>query len=257
MSQGGYGGGGGWGGGQPPGGQPQGGYGGPAPGAAPYGAPPGAAYGAPPMGGAQMTYNQGGMGGQRVVFTGQGGDLLGKFFLVYIPLVGTAMQRNGFNEWRWNSTTIDGQQCQYQGQWGDLMWKMILGSLLVMITCGFYLPWYIVDLKKFEYERVTVNGQPGRLRYEATGGDLWVKQLIGQLLLMVTCGIYMRWFVQDMFEFHWTKTTFDGRPFSFRKDVGGYFSTMFVPQLLTAITCGIYFPWAVAVSRKWECEHVS
>lgn len=260
MSQGGYGGGGGggggWGGGQPPGGAPQGGYGG-APGAAPYGAPPGAAYGAPPMGGAAMTYPQGGMGGQRVVFTGQGGDLFGKLFLAMIPIVGIAMRQNGVNEWRYNNTTMDGQQLQYTGTWGSLFGVLFVQGLLTMITCGIYAPWAAVNLKKWEMEHVMVNGQPGRLRYEATGGDLWAKQIIGQLLLMVTCGIYYRWFVQDMFEFHWSKTTLDGRPFTFRKDVGGYFSAMFVPQLLTGITCGIYAPWWAAASRKWECEHVS
>lgn len=257
MSQGGYGGGGGGGwGGQPPGGQPQGGYGGPAPGAAPYGAPPGAAYGAPPVGGGQMTYNPGGMGGQRVVFTGQGGDLFGKLFLAMIPVVGGVMVQNAIAEWKTNNMTIDGQQCQYTGTWGSMFGLLFVQGLLTAITCGIYAPWAQVAIRKWICEQTLINGQPGRMRYEATGGELFGKQIVGQLLLMVTCGIYFRWFVQDMFEFHWSKTTVDGRPFTFRKDVGGYFSAMFVPNLLTGITCGIYFPWFAAASRKWECEHV-
>lgn len=271
MSQGGYGGGGGGWGQQPPGGPggygpppggggpgygapPGGGYGGPPPGQAPYGAPPGAGYGGAP--GPMVYMPHGGLGGQRVTFNGPGGDLFGKWFLSLIPLVGPFMWQVERRKWRWSHTTIDGQPCDFHATWSEYLGAVIVPWLLVCVTFGIYTPWMLVRMQQWEYERVTVAGQPGRLAYHATGGEFFGKLFVWQLLSSVTCGIYAFWAIQNFFEYKWSKTTLDNQPFGFRKDVGGWFGMNFVNNLLCNVTCQIYRPWAIANHIKWESEHV-
>jgi len=209
------------------------------------------------MGGAAMTYQPtGAAGGQRVTFSGTGGDLFGKFLLNFIPVVGGWMFRTEAQRWYWSNKTIDGQKCEFTAQWGEHLVARIVPAILTVITLGIYAPWAEVAVKKWEFERVLVNGQPGRVRYEGQGGELFMKRLVWGLLTAITFGIYAYWRVNNEWEYKWTHTMVDGRPLNYRKDISGTFVLFLVQSLLTQITCGIYALWAAATVCKYEADHV-
>ena len=255
---------------QPYGQQPPPGYGQPP--QQPYGAPPGAlpppgygqqanpyaapAYGnAPALAYAQAPGQEMGMGG-RAVFTGTGGQFFLKLFWLLVPIVGPFLFMHNLNKWHYDNLTLDGQKCEYRGTFGGLFGVMFVNALLSVLTLYIYIPWALVKMRNYEYENTAVGGQMGRLKYEGTGGQLFGKFLLGMFLTVITFGIYSYWFANNLYAFKWDNTKIDGRAFTFRKDVGGYFVLSLINGILTQFTFGIYTPWAIARLAKWEAEHV-
>ncbi|RZI96768.1 MAG: DUF898 family protein, partial [Rubrivivax sp.] len=162
-----------------------------------------------------------------------------------------------FTEFKVRNQRIDGQACEYRGTPGGLGKLMFVNLLLTQITFGIYGPWAYVNFKKYTYANTLVNGQPGRLTFTGNAGDLLGKYIIGTLLTYCTAGIYVFWFLNDMFAFEWENTQLDGRPFRFNRDPGGLFGALILNYILTLCTGGLYSPWMMCNLLKWESERVS
>ena len=160
-------------------------------------------------------------------------------------------------EFTMRNTRLDGQTCEYRGTLGNMAKMLFVNILLTNITFGIYFPWAYVNYKKFVYANTLVNGQPNRLTFTGSAGDLLGKYILGSLLTYCTLGIYMFWFMNDIFAFQWENTQLDGRPFRFNRDPGGLFGALILNYLLTYCTLGIYAPWMMCNLLKWEAEHVS
>ena len=151
---------------------------------------------------------------------------------------------------------IDGQDCRYTGQVKDLAGKLALNYVLLMVTFGIYMPWFIVNMKKFVYANTEVGGRAGRLTFDGDPATLLGKYIVGMLLTYCTLGIYTPWFANELMAFRWENTKLDGTPFTFKKDPGGFFGTFLLNMLLSYCTLGIYTPWAMCAFMKWEADHV-
>jgi uncharacterized membrane protein YjgN (DUF898 family) len=162
-----------------------------------------------------------------------------------------------FYEFYYQQFKLDGHSCQYTGTMQGLAGKLILNAVLTGLTMGIYAPWAIVNLRKYCYENVVIDGQRGRLTFDGSPGELLGKFIVGMLLTYCTAGIYMIWFYNDLCAFKWEHTKLDGRAFSFRKDPGGFFGTYLINMLLTYCTAGIYSPWMMCNLIKWEAERVA
>lgn len=75
----------------------------------------------------------------------------------------------------------------------------LAASLLITVTCGIATPWAICFLYRFVIGHVTVDNK--RLRFDGTGGDLFVQWLKWFLLTVITCGIYSFWVTPKLY--HW------------------------------------------------------
>jgi uncharacterized membrane protein YjgN (DUF898 family) len=194
---------------------------------------------------------------------GAGGTLsvvIGVVFQLVASAAGLAIGAwalNKFYGFYYEALKLDGQPCEYKGNWVELLKIQFVNGLLTGITLGIYAPWAMVKVKKFVCANTLVGGQPGRLVFEGEGGALFVTYLVGMLLTMVTCGIYVFWFANNMFAFMWENMKLDGRAYQFRKDPGGFFGTYLLNMLLAGITFYIYLPWAICNIFKWEAERVA
>lgn len=187
--------------------------------------------------------------------------MLGMLFaglLLFAAIIGVVVAfGHKFNEFHFQNLKLDNNQLEYRGTMGGLAKTMLVNILLTYVTLGIYGPWAYVNYKKYCYENVFVNGQPGRLTFEGNPGDLLGKYIVGLILTYCTLGIYVFWFINDMFAFTWENTKLDGRPFQFRRDPGGLFGTLILNYILVYCTMGIYMPWMLCNLYKWESEHVS
>ncbi|HEY3448798.1 MAG TPA: DUF898 family protein [Myxococcales bacterium] len=145
----------------------------------------------------------------------------------------------------------------YQGQGAQLFVKFLVGGLLSAITLGIYLPWFMVTLLRFVADNTTMKTSSGevKLSFDGTGGELFVKALVGGLLTSITLGIYSAWFIADLSRWHAEHLKgvgADGSTYSGAVKITGkeLFITVFVGMLLTGITFGIYYPWFACKLQK-------
>ena len=147
----------------------------------------------------------------------------------------------------------------FNGTGGELLVTYLVGLLLTMITFGIYLPWFVVKLRKFQYDNTMIKGLPGgqmRMAFTGTGGELFVRGLVGYLLTAITLGIYGPWFICNLIDYFAENTTFttaSGKQYrlNFKGKGGELFVTFLVGMILTGITFGIYAPWFSCKLQKW------
>ena len=98
----------------------------------------------------------------------------------------------------------------FVGGGGDLFVTFLVGYLLTIVTLGIYGAWFQVNLFKFftSNTRAEVYGQVHAGDFSGTGGEYFVKILIGVLLTMFTFGIYGAWFMVDLMRFQLNNTSF-------------------------------------------------
>ena len=146
-----------------------------------------------------------------------------------------------------------GIQLAYEGGGGELLGTVLLHGLLVVITAGIYLPWFICKLQALKASRTVIHGGGHgsvTLSFHGTGGELFVKGLVGMLLTVLTLYIYLPWFVASLMRFfvnnHRGRAA-DGTEvrLHFGASGGDLLLVVLVQGILTALTLGIYSPWAI------------
>lgn len=147
---------------------------------------------------------------------------------------------------------------EFHGTGGGLFVKYLVGILLTMITFGIYGAWFCVSLTKYIAENTRLAGTAKgtlKLDFKGTGGQLFVINLVGGLLTLITFGIYGSWWMAKAMRYFSENTEArgdDGTVYSLRfNGTGGtLFATFFVGMLLTMITFGIYFSWFACKAMK-------
>jgi uncharacterized membrane protein YjgN (DUF898 family) len=149
-------------------------------------------------------------------------------------------------------------RADFSGTGGEMFGKMFVGMLLSGITLGIYLPWFLAGFYRYIYSKITF-GPTARgnvkLEFTGTGGQLFVTFLVGQLLTMITLGIYAPWFITNLIKFYADNsiaTTEDGTKYQLKYDGtgGSLLVTFLVGGLLCGITLGIYMPWFMCKLEK-------
>lgn len=226
---------------------------------APYGAP-----GAPaPMGtSGGMRPNFAGTGGELFVTYLVGGLLTSITFGIYAPWFSCKLTNYIMSNTTLSPTRRGELRLEFSGTGGELFVTYLLGGFLTMITLGIYAPWFICKLLKF-FSNNTVATAPDGTRYrpsfEATGGELFVQLLVGQLLTMITFGIYAPWFICKLNKLILSRMSVleNEQPvgtFDFEGQGGELFVTYLVGMLLTMITAGIYMPWFLVKILRFNAE---
>ncbi len=99
----------------------------------------------------------------------------------------------------------------FTGAGGELIGQFLLGILLMVVTFGIYAAWFQVALMQFfaRHTTVTLGAQSWRGRFSGTGGELFVLNLVGYLLTVVTIGIYGAWWLVKQLTFQTDHHHFD------------------------------------------------
>ena len=128
-------------------------------------------------------------------------------------------------------------------------------GFLSMITLGLAAPWLTCWYQKWLCEHTYINGR--RLKFDGTGGELFLKMLWWGLLTCITCGIYMFWAIVNQQKWVAEHTHFaegDGCvPVSEFKGTGleflGYFFLSFfaclIPVVGVVLSTHIIIKWVI------------
>jgi uncharacterized membrane protein YjgN (DUF898 family) len=170
--------------------------------------------------------------------------------------------------WFWRNVSVRDDagkevKLQFVGTGGDLFGTFIVGCILTVITFGIYGFWFIVKIHKFFLENTsgqTPDGQPVKLAFDATGGELFKELFVGCLLTMITLGIYSPWMMCSLQRFFSDKTKIhvgsSGQvSLRFFGTGGDLFVTFLVGYLLTIVTFGIYVFWFQVKMMKFINEN--
>jgi uncharacterized membrane protein YjgN (DUF898 family) len=98
----------------------------------------------------------------------------------------------------------------FVGQGGELFVTFLVGYLLTMVTLGIYASWFQVKMLKFfaTNTEVAIAGRTYRGDFVGTGGELFVLNLVGVLLTMITLGIYGFWYLAKSLAFQLNNTMY-------------------------------------------------
>lgn len=155
----------------------------------------------------------------RLDYAGTGGQLFG---LVLVNLLLTSITFGIYTPWAvcnlrraaLEKTSIyKGQEkigtMSFVGTGGGLIGTYLLGSILIGITCGIYMPWFQVNVWKFFQKNtgVHIGGKTYRGDFTGTGGELFII-FLQVLLVPLTLGLYTFWLICKENRFYLNNSTF-------------------------------------------------
>jgi uncharacterized membrane protein YjgN (DUF898 family) len=150
----------------------------------------------------------------------EGGELFGNLFVgalltgitfgIYYPWFICKLQKIYFNKLKilHNNQVIGSGD--FVGQGGELFGLLFVNALLTAVTFYIYLAWANVNILKFMLSKteLKIRGTVYRGDFSGTGGELFVINLVGMLLTMVTFGIYSFWFMCKQLKFQLENTRY-------------------------------------------------
>ena len=211
--------------------------------------------------GGDISGKQVGVTTSRFEFTGTGGQLLTELIVSFFLLIITF---GLYGPWyvcrfqRWWTSKIklvlsSGKKVEFDfsGTGGNFLVKYLVGYLLTLVTFGLYAPFFLVSLIQFFVENTsgrTHDRKTVSLRFNGSGGQLFVNMLVGYVLTIITLGIYFPWFYCSLINWFTESTQADIEGsetihLSFTGRGGSLLVTVLIGYLLTAITFGIYGFW--------------
>ncbi len=228
------------------------------------GAPMGAPMGANPYAAMGMS------GGEtRFKYNGTGGGLFGQLFVgylltlvtlgVYMPWFIVRMLKYVTSNTQ--MTTPRGQaQLGYSGEGGALFGEIFVGYIFTILTLGIYFPWFICKLARHVSSHLNAQMSDGtryNLMFSGEGGSLFGTFIVGQILMMLTLGIYFPWYMCKVRKFFAsnTKICANGQPIGtldFIGEGGSLLGNFILGMILTFVTIGIYGCWFnVRMTKFW------
>jgi uncharacterized membrane protein YjgN (DUF898 family) len=209
----------------------------------------------------------------RADFAGTGGEMFGKLIVgfllmgvtlgIYTPWFLAGFYRYIYSKTSFGPTARGNVKMEFTGSGGELFVTFLVGYLLTMITFGIYGSWFMCNFIKYMTDHTTATAEDGtkyQLKYEGTGGNLFVTLFVGALLCMVTLYIYMPWFMCKLTKTIYSQTTIleNGQKaggMDFVGNGGDLFGQYLVGAILTGITLGIYFAWFQVRLNKFFMSH--
>lgn len=146
----------------------------------------------------------------------------------------------------------------FDGSLIELIGWRLLATLITIITLGFAAPWAQCMLYSYQIKHTVYNGK--RLRFEGTGGDLFVNIFKWVVFSIFTLGIYTlfipvkktRWVISNIhFEnepFTENESFFDGKTIQL-------IGVNILCNLLNIISLGLLCPFTVCYKLGWINKH--
>ena len=140
----------------------------------------------------------------------------------------------------------------------ELIGWRLLGALITGITLGIGLSWAQCMIYNYEYSHTVYNGK--RLKFEGTGGDLFVNRFKWIFFSIITFGIYL--FIMPVRKQQWItahlhfedenlikgESYFDGKTIQL-------IGVNILCNILNALSLGLLFPFTVCYRLKWINKH--
>lgn len=164
---------------------------------------------------------------------------------IYIGRIRFNLSRTSYNNIRFHFT----------GRVLEVIKIFLVGVPLIILTLGFYGPWFAVRLQKFNRENTYYGNVP--FSFDGSGGELLWIHLKGVFFTLITFGIYSFWWQANVHNYYWNRTLVNG--IRFKGDLKGEDMLVYtiVSYLLFLVTFFIATPWIAVIWIKLYMESIS
>jgi len=170
------------------------------------------------------------------------------FYAVVSVLVVYAV--NSARRYRLSRTSWRGIRFSFHGQGGDFIKLVIRGTLLTIVTLGFYAPYFQNQARKFFVDHARFGSEP--FMYDGTPAPLFGHYVKAFILTIPTLGLYWVWYSAFKHRHFWNHSTMRGARFQCTITGGALLGLHLTNLLLVVCTLGIGTPWAVVrVHEFW------
>jgi uncharacterized membrane protein YjgN (DUF898 family) len=170
---------------------------------------------------------------------------LALFLLIPIAITGARRYRLSRSSWR-------GIRFSFHGRWQEYLGLIARGTLLTIITLGFYGPRFQNERRAFFVRNARFGSEP--FLYDGSGKELFGHYVKAVLLTIPTLGLCWIWYAAFKHRYFWQHTAMRGARFRSSVTGGDLFALHFTNGLLVLLTLGIATPWAITRAHAFWCD---
>ncbi len=190
---------------------------------------------------------------------GRGGTQLVLLALYLVIFAIMPLAIHGSYRYRFAKTVWSGIRFGYTGDRWALVRIFFKGIFFTIITLGFYLPWFHMNLRRYLLCNVRIGN--ARFAYKGEGAEYFWINLKGYFLTILTLGIYWFWWQKELFAYfvdNLALTKDDEIMLCKSMATGGDFAKLIIVNLLLIIfTLGIAIPWVVTRTLAFVMDHIA
>ena len=175
------------------------------------------------------------------------------FYVVFFLLVALAI--NSARRYRLRRTSWRGIRFSFHGDGTAFLSLMIRGTLLTIVTLGFYAPYFANQARAFFVEHAKFGSEP--FMYDGKPGPLFREYVKAVLLTLPTLGLYWAWYAAFKNRHFWNHTAMRGARFQSTITGGALLGLHVTNLLLVLFTLGLGTPWAIARMHSFWCNNLS
>jgi uncharacterized membrane protein YjgN (DUF898 family) len=175
------------------------------------------------------------------------------FYLAIFPLAVVAI--NGARRYRLSRSSWRGIRFSFHGRWKDFLSLVARGTLLSIVTLGFYGPSFQNQRRAFFVTNARFGSEP--FLYDGDGKELFGQYVKALLLTIPTLGLCWIWFAAFKHRYFWGHTAMRGARFRSSVTGGQLFGLRVTNVLLVLLTLGIATPWAIARTHEFWCNNIT
>ena len=136
-------------------------------------------------------------------------------------------------------------------------WRLLAGIISV-VTLGIGIPWAQCMLYSWRLKHTVYNGK--RLKFEGTGGELFVQIFKWIFFTIITLGIYLffvpvkkaKWILSNV---HYEDENFSKDESFFDGKTLGLIGIKILTKIITILSFGLLYPFAVCIKLRWINKH--
>jgi uncharacterized membrane protein YjgN (DUF898 family) len=179
--------------------------------------------------------------------------VLAGFYVALFPLIVIAV--NGARRYRLSRSSWRGIRFSFHGRWQDFLPLVLRGTVLTIVTLGFYAPMFQNRRRAFFVSNARFGSEP--FLYDGDGRELFGQYVRALLLTLPTLGLCWIWYGAFKHRYFWGHTAMRGARFRSTVSGGQLFALHVTNLLLAIVTLGIGIPWAITRARGFWCDTVT
>lgn len=156
--------------------------------------------------------------------------------------------------YRYSRTEWHGVRFSFRGTIKEGMKLIIPGSILSIITLGFYYPSYYIKKQAFFREKTFFG--TAAFKYTGNSKDVSRHIIVGLYLCIVTLGLYWFWYKAHLMRYDWEHTSIQSVKFGSNITGGKLFSYHLGNAALIIFTLGIGYAWFVKRKTEFWTKYV-
>ena len=174
------------------------------------------------------------------------------FYLLLFPLICIAI--NGARRYRLSRSSWRGIRFSFQGPYKEFVGLVMRGTLLSIVTLGFYVPRFQNERRAFFVRNARFGSEP--FLYDGDGRELFPQYVKAFFLTIPTLGLIWVWYTAFKHRYFWQHTAMRGARFASSVTGGELFALRFTNALLVICTLGLGTPWAITRSHGFWCDRL-